>query len=107
MEANTGREVISARVYCAGVKRRCRKPDNHSLKLGDFPMDTADDRLVRLAVEAVNAQIKELYRQHGKLAPVRLSLSIDRIREEAGLLCRTFTLGDKRARTIDITNHFQ
>ena len=99
----TIKKVLNARVYCVGIRRRCRKIENQSLKLGDFPLGTSDEEITARACDLVFKEMKTIHSGY----PIKLSISEDGLEERDGMIIRTMTIGrGGNHRGVDITAQY-
>lgn len=90
-------KVISARVYCAGIRVKCRKAEKHKFKL-----EFDEESVTQLALSTVRKNMRSLLSDQ----PILLALSEDKIQNRPdGIHIRSFSIG-KGHRTVDITERW-
>lgn len=97
------REVISATVYCHGIKPRCRKSETHRFSLGDFSPEADISEISLKAIETVKQGMKTI--SNGSL--VRLILNKETLENDNGMTIRSFYIGVMgHKNVIDLTGQF-
>jgi hypothetical protein len=80
-------------IYVNGVKKRCRKPDRHALKLGSIDYNDGNfnkEEIVEKARAIVAENMKTIE------SPLQVSMLRMEIKREEGITSRVFEMFDKR-----------
>jgi hypothetical protein len=89
------RTVFEVSVYCAGVKKRCRKADRHSFNLGEIEFKELSSEDVNAFMEKAKTSLKENMKETQKAILHFRKVSI-------GDMFKTMELFDKANKDFNI-----